>query len=373
MRITHVVRQFPPAIGGLEEVVLQLTQRLNALPGFEVDVVTLNRVFSDANTELPETDMAGDVPVTRIPFYGSRRYPIAPSVLKHIRNCDVVHVHGIDFFFDALAATRLMHRKPLVATTHGGFFHTSFASSLKQIYFNTATRLSCLAYREIFATSHNDKRLFDTIAPGKVRVVENGVDVGKWRERGSKVLRPRLIYFGRLSSNKRIPALLDILRELRASGTDWTLCIAGRPDDVSFETLRGHAERLNVQSSVSFVASPSSDQIAELLDECSFYISASEHEGFGISAVEAMSAGLYPVLSNIPAFQHFTADGLGLLIDPLKPKECAAAIGSLYAQSGNHDVTARERRLRFAAQYNWDAVAQDIAASYRRLFKQQPV
>ena len=32
--------------------------------------------------------------------------------------------------------------------------------------------------------------------------------------------------------------------------------------------------------------------------------SASEYEGFGVAAVEGMSAGLFPVLSDIPTFRN---------------------------------------------------------------------
>ena len=84
---------------------------------------------------LPAARRIDGAEVVRIPFFGSTRYPLAPSVIKFIRDADVVHVHAIDFFFDYLAWTKPLHRRKLVVSTHGGFFHTPYAARLKQLYF----------------------------------------------------------------------------------------------------------------------------------------------------------------------------------------------------------------------------------------------
>src|SRR5688572_9507707 len=102
MRITHVVRQFHPAIGGMEDVVWQLA-RTQVLNGHTVRVVTLDRLFeAPPSARLPRHDTLAGIDIIRIPFVGSTRYPLAFSALKFIRTADVVHVHGLDFFFDYL-------------------------------------------------------------------------------------------------------------------------------------------------------------------------------------------------------------------------------------------------------------------------------
>ena len=124
MRIIHVVRQFHPAVGGLETVALELA-REQVRAGHSVRVITLNRIFKTvAKTLLPTNEIVKGIEVVRIPFIGSSRYPIAPAVLWHLGKADIVHVHGIDFFFDFLAWTKPIHHRILVASSHGGFFHT---------------------------------------------------------------------------------------------------------------------------------------------------------------------------------------------------------------------------------------------------------
>jgi alpha-1,3-mannosyltransferase len=111
---------------------------------------------------LPAYETIDGVEIIRISYWGSPRYPIAPRVLRYIRAADIVHVHGIDFFFDFLAITKVLHRRRLVVSTHGCFFHTNYASSLKSIWFRTVTSMSMRAYAGVAAISSAD---FERVQP----------------------------------------------------------------------------------------------------------------------------------------------------------------------------------------------------------------
>ncbi|MDN3721711.1 glycosyltransferase [Roseibium salinum] len=76
--------------------------------------------------------------------------------------------------------TRWWHRKPLVATTHGGFFHTSSFATLKAAWFNTLTRYSANRYSALACCSDSDFNLFQKIAPARVSLIENGVNLRKF-------------------------------------------------------------------------------------------------------------------------------------------------------------------------------------------------
>ena len=182
MYIVHVVRQFHPGIGGLENFVMELASAQVA-DGHIVRVVTLDRLFNAAAPErLPPRERVGGIEIVRIPFFGSRRYPIAWSVIKHVRNADILHVHGIDFFFDYLAVTAPLHRRTLVVSTHGGFFHTRFAALLKKIYFSTITRVALTRYgRRRLPSASTDYALFGGVrSHGLAADPENGVNIAKF-------------------------------------------------------------------------------------------------------------------------------------------------------------------------------------------------
>ena len=122
MFIVHVVRQFHPGIGGLENVVLELASA-QANAGNRVRVVTLDRLFHVAKRQkLPAIENLNSIEIVRIPYFGStvpNRHVCAPA---HQRGADVVHVHAIDFFFDYLAWTKPIHGRKLVVSTHGDSF-----------------------------------------------------------------------------------------------------------------------------------------------------------------------------------------------------------------------------------------------------------
>jgi alpha-1,3-mannosyltransferase len=366
LKILHVVRQFLPTVGGLEQSVLHLARRLQERGGCEIRIVTLDRSFQQPEQRLPGRERLEDLDVIRIPYWGSRRYPVAPRVLGQLAWGDIVHVHAIDFFFDFLALTKLAHRKPLVATTHGGFFHTTYAAGFKRAYFNSVTPLSAKSYARICATSEADADLFRRISPRNVVTIENGVDRSKLAGAASDTYQRTMIYFGRLSSNKRIDALFPILRDLRCVASDWRLIVAGTSDDVSIGDLSTSALQAGVGDAVQFVDRPSDIELVDLVGQASYFVSASAHEGFGIAAVEAMSAGLVPILTRIPSFERFAREaGAGLLFDPMSTAESVTAIVEL-DRLQPFRLEGDKRRLECVArQYDWPSVAERYFEQYR--------
>lgn len=365
MHIVHVVRQFRPGIGGLENVVWELASS-QATAGNRVRVITLDRLFATSQRDrLPARERIGDVEVVRIPFFGSRRYPIAWSVITHVKDADILHVHGIDFFFDYLALTAPWHGRPMVVSTHGGFFHTRFASLLKRVYFSTVTRLALTRYARVAAISHADRELFSGIRSHGVALVENGVNVTKFADAGARAPTKTMITVGRFSSNKRLERAIAFLAALRRLDQQWTLKIVGRAWDLTEHDLTAAAHAAGVSDAVAIATSPSDDAIRAAMGECSVMVSASEYEGFGITAVEGLSAGLFPVLNAIPPFRHLVDRlGLGMILDFADPREAAAQFAKRWSEVESDYQRHREDAIAAAALYSWDGASRAYASLY---------
>jgi len=366
MHIVHVVRQFHPAVGGLEGVVDSLSAEQVA-NGHRVRVVTLDRLFNAPDgSRLRPHEQRNGVDIVRIPFLGSKRYPIAFSVIRHIRDADIVHVHGVDFFCDYLAWTALLHRRKLVLSTHGGFFHTDFAARLKKLYFNTVTRLSLRGYSGIAAVSVSDKRLFKTIRSRGLCVIENGVDIDKYADASASMPTKTMITVGRFSSNKRIDHTIRFLAAINRHDPDWSLTIAGRPWDVSPESLQHLANELGVGSRIRMVLNPSDAAVREAMARASVFLSASDYEGFGLVAIEGLSAGLWPVLSAIPPYVHLVQrTGLGTLVDFTDVDAAARQFLSDWETMSDAHADHRRRAMDAAAGFNWPAANARYEQFYR--------
>ena len=364
MRVDHIVRQFSPAVGGLEDAVLNIARRQRDELGIDARVVTLDRVFGRPE-RLPRHDVVEGIPVLRLPWLGSTRYPFAPSVLNHLKSADLLHVHAIDFFFDFLALARFLHRRPMVASTHGGFFHSAALARIKRLWFATVTKVSALSYRRIIACSHSDATMFQPIAGPRLVVIENGINQEKLGEASSRTPCRTIISFGRFAKHKRLDLLFPLLERLHNHDPSWRLIIAGRDADQTHDQLRQMALAAKVGNAVRFVVEPSDDDLRSLIGEASYFACLSEHEGFGLAAVEALSAGLFPILSRIEPFRRLASvTGLGLLLEPDDPDKAAAAIAASYIASPDRHGERRAECVRAARRYDWKAVA----AAYRNLY-----
>jgi alpha-1,3-mannosyltransferase len=299
MRVLEVARQFYPRVGGIESCVLNLTLGL-AARGHHVEVVTLDRDLRDGHPIRSPASLDG-VPIHRVPYFGSRRYTVAPAWLRFAAGFDVVHLHGIDFFIDfaALARTLGVLRQPIVVTTHGGIFHTPDWHGLKAFYWRTVVKRSLTAAETVVAVSEGDVKLFAPIVPAtKLVTIPNGVDPifrEASRERHPRHSRRTIVTFGRVSASKSIDRIVALFAAVAADFPDVDLVIAGPEENGTTGKLRRLCNALGLDDRVHFPGPLPAGRLAAVVAEADVFVSAAPHEGFGITTVEALSAGV-PVL-----------------------------------------------------------------------------
>ena len=97
-------------------------------------------------------------------------------------------------------------------------------------------------------------------------------------------------------------------------------------------------------------------------------MSLSRHEGFGIAAIEAMSAGLVPVLARIPPYARLVGEaGLGVLVDAHAPQAAADAVASLADLPAAAFQARRRAAMAHAGRYDWNAVVRRYRDEYHQI------
>jgi alpha-1,3-mannosyltransferase len=154
---------------------------------------------------------------------------------------------------------------------------------------------------------------------------------------------------------------------LRHSDLEWRLTIAGYPSDLTVDAVQSLVEIAGIRDAVEIIPSPSDASIRNAMATCSVWISASEYEGFGIAAVEGMSAGLFPVLSDIRPFRQLVArTGDGLIVDFADPESAAARFVQMWPSIAANHTEFRELSMKAVSDLSWTPVTQ----AYQFLYEQ---
>lgn len=137
----------------------------------------------------------------------------------------------------------------------------------------------------------------------------------------------RILFVGRLAPNKNQAGLIAMLAEVRRrSAWPVMLTLAGGGSPETLRHLESLIERHGLADSVELPGKIDDAQLARLYQQADLYVSLSEHEGFGMPLIEAMSYDV-PVLAYAAPDSSVAAtlgQG-GLLLDSHDPTVAAAA------------------------------------------------
>jgi len=360
VRILHITPTYRPTIGGIESVVENLVKQLSHM-GYVADVAHLS---VGAQRRVDHLD---GITVFRLPIYGNRLVGLAPGLAAIAKNYDLLHVHDPQLTAISLSVMACGAGMPAVLSTHGGFWHTQQYRLWKGLYEKLAIRRILRCYGNVLATSCNDLAYFQQYTD-RITLAENGVDVGRFRNLAAAGPRDphNWIYWGRLSRNKRLDIAVDYVFRLRNAGVPVTLTIAGRDFDGLGQTLKAEIARLGLADSVSLCAAPDNDTLLDMIGRAGLFFTASEHEGFGLSIVEAMAAGLAVFCRDIaPMNGFFSGAGNNLLLKFEDAEHDLAEMTAFFTTWNDGGVRRYSENPATAERYAWSNVVQRYIDGYR--------
>jgi glycosyltransferase involved in cell wall biosynthesis len=134
--------------------------------------------------------------------------------------------------------------------------------------------------------------------------------------------------------------------------------------------LKGMAHDLGVASSVNFMGMLNHETIVGLMEQASVYVSSSTADGTSIALMEAMAAGLVPVVSDIEANRPLVDHGRdGYLFSPGDKKDLSEKLLAALREGVPKQVLDK-KRSDFKDMICWNSVAKRFMSSYNRLGRQ---
>ncbi|AWA29951.1 glycosyl transferase family 1 [Flavobacterium magnum] len=137
----------------------------------------------------------------------------------------------------------------------------------------------------------------------KVMVLPKGIDLESFafREVRSEVIQA--IVTRSLLPEYRHDVILKAFDILNRNGTDFVLTIVG--DGKELHNLKNLAQKLKIDHKVIFTGRIDNRELPALLQQSNYYISMPITEGVSASLFEAMAAGCYPLVTDIPGNQSW--------------------------------------------------------------------
>ncbi len=343
MKILHVCKKYPNALGGDAVVVSNLVKQ-QSKSGQTVSVLTSNCDEIENSENIYKFGLK-DTP--------SNLDRITYKLLK-ITKPDIVHTHSIDMAFVISFAAR-RYNIPIVHTFHIVTFNDS-----KQKGIRDKVELSLLRYTKpykITVLSPKDVKDFKIAGYHNVLFIPNGVDTNFWRPLKNIKKNSRFTYIavGRLEEQKGFQYLIDAAAKLKIQGNNFQLLIVGQGSMKS--KLIEQIHRLSLDHNVYLLGKKSPSELRKLYNQSQVFVLSSLWEGMPLTLLEAWSSGLLIISTNISSVIHLIPNNK-YLISPTDSDQLATAMTNAFVDKSNP--------LPFNTDYDW----RFINSKYLKLYKE---
>jgi glycogen synthase len=403
MRIGILTNEYPPYVyGGAGVHVEYLTRELASLDGGRHLVRVL--CFGDQLIREPSLHVDGVRAPVVLPSQDPRHGRLFDTLLRDLvmsgslADVDIVHCHT---WYSHLAGclVKYLQQVPLVLTTHSLEPHRPWKVEQLGTAYYVSTFVERTAYQNadgVVAVSGSMKRdveLLYGVAPDRVRVIHNGIDLDQYRPTPNAAVLdefgilpdvPFVLFVGRITRQKGIIHLVNALEYLHP-GVQVVLC-AGAPDTPEIgREMRDAVERARARTSNAIIWIPEmlpKEKVIALYTHAAIFVCPSVYEPFGIINLEAMACETPVVASAVGGIPEVVEHGeTGLLVTPettsaveVEPRhpeqfsrDLAAAVNTLLGDASLRARMARQARARVEREFSWTSIARQTLAFYEEV------
>lgn len=400
MNIAVLTNEYPPNVyGGAGVHVEYLTREIARLDDGAHTVRVL--CFGDQRAQEGTLHVLGVQPPVELPAQDPRHARLFATLLQDLvmagtlADIDVVHCHT---WYSHLAGCIGKHLQgvPLILTTHSLEPHRPWKVEQLGTAYDVSSWIERVAYEAadgVIAVSESMKRdVHDAygVAPDRVRVIHNGIDLQQYRPTPDPAVLARfgidsgipfVLFVGRITRQKGIIHLVNAIRHFQP-GVQVVLC-AGAPDtpEIAAE-MTAAVDRARAESAHAIIwirEMLPKETVITLYTHAAIFVCPSVYEPFGIINLEAMACETAVVASAVGGIPEVVEHGTtGLLVAPgvagpteVEPRDpaqfsqgLAAAVNALLADPAGRESMARAARARVEERFSWSSIARRTVEFY---------
>ena len=374
---------FYPKVGGVEVHIYQLAVSLIRL-GCKVTVLTHHRrnrqgiKYMGNGIKVYFTPLMTLYDDTSIPYlYGSLK------ILREIcytEKIDIIHCHQST---SCLSLECIFHSKMLgvnAVTSEHSLYGFSF---LHEGSLNKVIRTFYVDIDEAISVSHvatENLILRGMINPKIVHTIPNGIDNTKFRPPSEKELKEMrkiklkegkediitIVSVSRQAERKGTDLLIEVIPEICKQLPNVNFIIGG--DGPKKKLLDVMVDAIGLKDRVKLTGFLQHQKVRDVMIQGQIYLNTSLTESFCIAIVEAASAGLYTIATDVGGVGEVLPEYMVKLVQPNKE----SIIKAIKDTIKNYDKLKEKIKDNYKVLksiYNWDKVAKKTKLVYQRALK----
>jgi N-acetyl-alpha-D-glucosaminyl L-malate synthase BshA len=344
-----------PTFGGSGVVATELAR---GLAGREHEVHLFSYAPPARLPDLPGRITFHEVEVSTYPLFRYPPYEVAlASRLTETAEdtgLDVLHVHyAIPHALAALLVKDILAPRalPVVTTLHGtditvvgqdrSYRRVTEHALRRSDAVTAVSQWLCDETHKVFGCGRSIEVVPNFVDTDRFQPSEPGIDRDLRRRPWAAAHEALLVHVGNFRPVKRARRVVEAFAQVQARVPARLLMVGDGPERAECEAL---ARALRVHERVRFLGSTT--RVDDLLPLADLLLLPSEHESFGLAALEAMACGVVPVTSRAGGLPELVEDGTsGLLVDGGEAGAIAeAAVALLADPSRRASMAAAARR-----------------------------
>lgn len=286
---------------------------------------------------------------------------------EQVRAPHVAAADGLDIWFAAGYTAPLSIGVPVVVAVHdiSFFARPEWFTVREGVRRRWLTRRSVAAARAVVTISEFTRReLIERldVPAAKITVIPPGIATARWQSAARSSRRApgagnRVLYVGSIFTRRHLPDLIRAFAPIARRHPDTVLDLVGDNRTYPHEDIRQTIAAEELEGQVHWHEYLADDRLRELYASARAFAFLSEYEGLGLTPLEALAAGVPPVLLDTPIARESCEDAAIYVPPGSRPATTRALEQALFDEATRARILAAAPRV--VANYQWPRAADD--------------